>query len=39
MELEKSEDTGGLSLFNRAAHLTEREMKGMGKYPECFVML
>jgi len=39
MELEKSEDIGGLSLFNRAADLTEREMKGMGKHPECFAML
>lgn len=39
MEVEKAVDTGVLSLFNRAAYLTEREMRGMGKHPECFAML
>lgn len=39
MELEKPEDTGGLSLFHRAAHLPEMEMNGVEKHPKCFAML
>lgn len=39
VDFKKSEARVGLSLFYTTAHLTEREVKGIGRYPVCFVTL
>lgn len=39
VDLKKSEARVVLSLFNTAAHLTEKEVEGIGKHSACFVVL
>lgn len=39
VDFKKSEARVGLTLFYTAAYLPEREVKGIGKQPVCFVTL